>query len=79
MPRQLPPVARPRRGALPAADKGERHVIGRFTAMPCQCPSACCPDWHVSPVANVHGVRLTREQAIAVATMLDQMPNSEED
>ena len=45
----------------------------RYTIERCQCSYAKCPDWHVNPVAAVHGVHFTHEQATAVAKLLNEM------
>jgi len=44
-----------------------------YQATPCQCGRRTCPDWHVAPVADLQGVSFTKEQAQAVAALLNEM------
>lgn len=44
-----------------------------YVARPCQCGSKVCSDWHVWPVADMQGVSLTKDQAIATAVLLNLM------
>lgn len=43
----------------------------KYMAVPCGCGHRACTDWHVSMVANVQGVRFTRQQAELVAALLN--------
>lgn len=42
-----------------------------YKALPCNCSGSVCPHWHVSDVADVHGVSFTRAQAEKVAAALN--------
>lgn len=42
-----------------------------FKAEPCACGHASCRDWHVRGIAAVAGVKFTKEQAEAVAKLLE--------
>ena len=42
-----------------------------FKAEPCGCNHRSCRDWHVRGVAAVQGVKFTKEQAEAVAKLLE--------
>jgi hypothetical protein len=42
-----------------------------YRAIRCSCRHKSCPDWHVSDVADVQGVHFTKEQAEAVAALLN--------
>lgn len=44
-----------------------------YRAIPCNCGYPKCSHWHVSGVADVHGVRFTKQQAEAVSALLNQM------
>ena len=43
------------------------------TAIKCDCGHKSCKAWHVSPEADVQGVRFTQEEALAVAALLNSM------
>ena len=48
----------------------------KYYAERCGCnfpPGHVCQDWHVQPVAARQGVHFTREQAEAVAALLNMM------
>nr|QBM02678.1 hypothetical protein [uncultured archaeon] len=45
----------------------------QYQALRCNCGDTGCSDWHVSGVADVHGVSFTRAQAEAVAALLNEM------
>lgn len=45
----------------------------RYRAIPCGCGWPKCKDWHVWPVAAVQCVKFTKEQAMAVAALLNKM------
>ena len=45
---------------------------GPYRAEPCGCGYSACKAWHVWSVTAVQGVRFTREQAEAVAELLNQ-------
>lgn len=45
----------------------------KYTVSPCPCGHRACKDWHVCPVADVQGVHFTRQQAEAVAKLLNEM------
>jgi hypothetical protein len=45
-----------------------------YSAVPCACGHTSCKDWHVSNVADIQGVRFTKEQAEAVANLLNHKP-----
>lgn len=42
-----------------------------FKAEPCGCGHASCKDWHIRGIAAVRGVKFTKEQAEAVAKLLE--------
>jgi len=42
----------------------------RYAALPCNCGHRSCKHWHVSTVADVHGVSFTKEQAELVSAVL---------
>jgi len=42
----------------------------RFLPVKCRCAYRGCPDWHVSPVADVHSVCMTKRQAVVTALAL---------
>lgn len=42
----------------------------RYAALPCNCGHRSCKHWHISNVADVHGVSFTKEQAELVAAVL---------
>lgn len=44
-----------------------------YEAVPCNCGHPSCKHWHVSCVADVHGVGFDEEQARAVAGLLNEM------
>lgn len=44
-----------------------------FSAVKCNCGWSTCKDWHVGGVAQKHGVCFTKEQAEAVAKLLNKM------
>jgi len=44
-----------------------------YKAAPCPCGSKVCTAWHVSPPADVQGVSFRRDQAEAVAQLLNDM------
>jgi hypothetical protein len=44
----------------------------KYWAKPCNCGYDRCPDWHVAPVADAQGVSFTKEQAEAVAELLNE-------
>jgi hypothetical protein len=44
-----------------------------YRAVRCNCGHKSCSDWHVSVVADVHGVSFTREEAEEVAKLLNAM------
>jgi hypothetical protein len=45
-----------------------------YQAIRCNCGHRACQDWHVGPfVADVQGVKFTKEQAEAVAALLNRM------
>lgn len=44
-----------------------------YLAQPCKCSWPNCKDWHVSAVAAMQGVCFTKEQAEAVAELLNLM------
>lgn len=44
----------------------------------CRCGHRVCNDWHVSPEAALQGVKFTEKQARAVAKLLDEMDQQEE-
>lgn len=48
-------------------------MISLFSAVKCNCGYPTCRDWHVAGVAQVQGVCFTREQAEAVAKLLNSM------
>ena len=54
-----------------ARSQGRSHY-----AVPCLCHSPKCPDWHVAPLADTHGVSFDRAQAEAVAIALNGMSES---
>ncbi len=41
-----------------------------YRAVRCPCGDPVCKDWHVSPVAQVQGVKFTEEQARSVVKLL---------
>lgn len=45
----------------------------RYKAIKCPCGHAACASWHVSPVADTQGVSFTKEQAEAVAKLLNDL------
>lgn len=45
----------------------------KFRAEHCPCGHKSCADWHVYPPAAVQGVSFTRDQAEAVANLLELM------
>jgi hypothetical protein len=45
----------------------------KYYAEPCGCQYKNCPHWHVTNVADVQGVAFTKEQAEAVADLLNKM------
>lgn len=47
--------------------------IGSYQVERCRCGHRACKDWHVAPVAAMQGVRFTKAQAVAVATLLDNI------
>jgi hypothetical protein len=49
-----------------------------YRAIPCGCGWKSCEDWHVSGVANVQGVHFNKEQAEAVAELLNKMEKQED-
>jgi len=49
----------------------------RYAALPCNCGHRSCKSWHVSNVADVHGVSFTKEQAELVAAVLTVDAKSE--
>lgn len=44
-----------------------------YRAVRCNCGDRGCTAWHVSGVADVHGVSFDEKQALAVADLLNQM------
>jgi acetone carboxylase gamma subunit len=50
----------------------------KYVAQKCPCGDSVCEAWHVWPVAAVQSVRFTREQAEAVAKLLNEMAKQEE-
>jgi hypothetical protein len=44
-----------------------------YRASRCPCGHRTCEDWHVTWAAAVQGVHFTREQAEAVAALLNEM------
>ncbi len=40
-------------------------------ALPCPCGDSICKNWHVSPEANVQGVRFTQSEAELVAEVMN--------
>ncbi len=44
-----------------------------YTAEKCPCGAKICKQWHVWPVAAVMSVSFTKEQAEAVAKLLNEM------
>jgi len=48
-------------------------VAVTYRATQCPCGHASCHDWHVWPVAMLQGVHFTKEQAEAVAKLLNDM------
>lgn len=47
-------------------------------AVKCSCGHKSCDAWHVSPHADLQGNRFTKEEAEAVANLLNQMTAVEE-
>ena len=56
-----------------AQAKGHRHY-----AVPCLCHSQNCPDWHVAPLLDTHGVCLDLETAEFLAWALNGQAESPE-
>jgi len=54
-------------------DITEQMLNIHYHAIRCDCGDEVCVDWHVSGVADVHGVSFTRAQAEAVADLLNKM------
>ena len=44
---------------------------GPHVAVPCPCGDSACRNWHVSPQADLQGVSFTKEEAEAVADLLN--------
>lgn len=44
-----------------------------YAAVQCPCGHPACRDWHVSPVAEMQGVKFTEAQAHAVAYLLNHI------
>lgn len=49
-----------------------------YRAIPCACGHKGCSAWHVWPLADVQGVRFTKNQAENVAEMLNDMDDEPE-
>jgi len=45
----------------------------KYRAVKCCCGHPVCEDWHVSFVADLQGVKFTKEQAEAIAELLNKM------
>jgi hypothetical protein len=49
-----------------------------YKAVPCPCGHRVCKNWFVDPVAAVQCVSFTKEQAEAVAQLLNDMEEKQE-
>lgn len=49
-----------------------------YRAILCPCKHPACNNWLVAPVADIQGVCFTKEQAEAVAKLLNKMEKADE-
>jgi hypothetical protein len=40
--------------------------ISQWKPQPCNCGHRACTDWHIYPVAFIHGVGFTKKEAEAI-------------
>ena len=52
------------------------NTNAEYSAVRCNCGHRACKNWHVKPVADIHSVSFTKEQAEAVAKLLNEMERS---
>lgn len=58
-------------------DDAMDRARNKYLAVRCLCDHPNCKDWHVEPVAAIQGVSFTREQAEAVAMLLNMIEKPE--
>lgn len=65
--------------AVPMTDRERVMPRQRYTIERCPCGDPACENWHVHPIAARQGVKFKREQAQAVADLLNKLEAEKDD